>query len=76
MPSVYSTLDEDRQKMIDETSAFVTWGLRHPEAVRWIPRWPIDEGGFSPRLSFVFWSPLLGDSLQRPVTWLRQLFGR
>jgi len=62
--------------MIDETSAFITWGLRHPDRVRWIPTRPIGEGGFSERLSFVFWAPVLGGSLSRPLNWLRRLLGR
>jgi hypothetical protein len=52
----YSGFDEDRQRMIDETSAFVTWGLRHPGEVRWIPCQPVEKGfEFSPRLRAVFW---------------------
>lgn len=76
MVRAYSNLDEDLQRMIDQTSAFVTWGLKHPDKVRWIPTRPISEGGFSERLSFVFWMPLLGDSFRRPLSWLRRLLGR
>lgn len=72
----YGQFDEDRQRMIDETSAFITWGLRHPDRVRWIPTRPTDQGGFSERMSFVFWSPFLGQSLSRPLNWLRRLLGR
>lgn len=76
MARAYSDLDTDYQRMIDQTSAFVTWGLRHPEQVRWIPTRPVGQGGFSERLSFVFWTPLLGESLSRPLHWLRRLLGR
>ena len=72
----YGNLDPDYQRMIDETSAFVTRGLRHPGQVRWSPTRPIGEGGFSERLSFVFWTPLLGESVSRPLNWLRRLIGR
>lgn len=71
-----SHIDEHVQRMIDETSAFVTWGLRNPDKVRRIPRRPIGEGGFSDRFSWVFWTPVLGESLQRPLSWLRRLLGR
>ncbi len=72
----YHDFDEDRQRMIDEASRFVTWGLRHPDKVRWIPKRPLGEGGFSERLMFVFWTPILGDSFRKPVSWLRKLLGR
>jgi len=72
----YGNFDEDRQRMIDETSAFVAWGLRHPDQVRWIPTRPVGEGGFSARLSFVFWMPVFGESFRKPVSWLRSLFRR
>jgi hypothetical protein len=63
MGSGYSGYDEDRQRMIAETSAFVTWGLRHPGEVRWIPCRPVAEKlAFSPRLRAAFW---LGQFVKR-----------
>jgi hypothetical protein len=63
MGTAYSGYDEDRQRMIDETSAFVTWGLRHPGEVRWIPCRPVEQGRtFSPRLKMAFW---LGQFVRR-----------
>ena len=75
MARAYSNLDPDYQRMIDETSAFITRGLRHPDRVRWIPTRPIGQGGFSERLSFVFWTPFLGEATSRPLNWLRRLIG-
>jgi len=53
-------LDEHRRLMIDEVSAFITWGLAHPEKVRRIPRRRIGEGGFSRTMQTVFWHGVLG----------------
>ena len=72
----YLSHDESRRRMVAETSLFVTWGLLHPNQVRWILKRPIDDGPFSPRVTFVFWTPVLGLSMQQPITWLRRLLGR
>ncbi len=72
----YFSHDESQRHMVAETSAFITWGLRHPEQVRWIPKRPIDDGAFSVRMTFVFWTPVLGLSMLKPITWLRRLLGR
>lgn len=36
-----------REKMIQETNAFLTWALRHTASVPRIPRRRVDTGGFS-----------------------------
>lgn len=76
MVSAYSSFDEDRQRMIAETSAFIAWGLRHPDKVRWIPTRPDGEGGFSQRVSLVFWTPVFADIVRRPASWLKALLRR
>ncbi len=76
MVSPYLSHDESQRRMVAETSAFITWGLLHPQQVRWIPKQPINDGGFSSRVTFVFWTPVLGLSMQQPITWLRRLLGR
>ncbi|MBN2583797.1 MAG: hypothetical protein JXL80_12085 [Planctomycetes bacterium] len=68
--------DESRRQMAAETSAFIAWGLAHPDQVRWIPKRPIETGNFSRQATFVFWMPVLGLSMQRPLTWLRRVLGR
>jgi len=72
----YLSYDESQRRMVAETGAFITWGLLHPEQVRWIPRRPADDGRFSLRITFVFWTPVLGLSMQKPLTWLARLLGR
>jgi hypothetical protein len=52
--------DEYRRRMIAEVSAFITWGLAHPEQVRPIPRRPVGEGGFTRTMQRVFWRSVLG----------------
>jgi len=44
-------LPDRRQRMIDETSAFITWALRHPEHVPRIPTRRVDWGGFAALLA-------------------------
>lgn len=48
-----------RQRMLDETSRFIEWGLRHPELVMWIPVKPADRGGFPQRVGEWFWGAVL-----------------
>jgi hypothetical protein len=72
----YLDFDESRRQMAAETSAFIAWGLAHPDQVRWIPKRPIAAGGFSRRATLVFWTPVLGLSMQRPLTWLRRILRR
>ncbi len=51
--------DATRQRMIDETSRFIEWGLRHPELVVRIPAKPEDEGGWPAAIGQFFWSKVL-----------------
>lgn len=47
--------------MLDETSRFITWGLRHPEDVIEIPTRPAEEGAFPQRMGRWFWGIVLSD---------------
>ena len=77
MGSAYLDHDEGRRRMIAETSAFIEWGLRHPEQVRWIPRQKVGSGRpFTRRMSLVFWYPLFATATEGPLAWLRGLLGR
>jgi hypothetical protein len=49
------TFEQWRQRLLDETSRFIEWGLDHPDQVDWIPRHPVGLGGFSERVKTVFW---------------------
>ena len=55
-----------RSRMIAETSAFIEWGLAHPDQVRWIPTKRVSEGGFSDAMSRVFWAGVFGASALVP----------
>jgi hypothetical protein len=58
--------DEHRRRMIAETSAFIEWGLAHPDEVRWIPTKRVSDGGFSGAMSRVFWAGVFGASAVAP----------
>ncbi len=64
--------------MIRETSRFIEWGLANPDKVRWIPRQRVGAGGFSERMSAVFWIGVFGTAslasrglLGRLMRWVR-----
>lgn len=69
----------DHQRlMIAETSAFIEWGLAHPDQVRWIPRKRVGDGGFSRSMQAAFWYGVLGSVdqvsrqvLERFLRWIR-----
>ena len=65
MPSMLD-YDEHRGRMIAETSAFIEWGLAHPEEVRWIPTKRVGGEGFSTAMSRVFWAGVFGASVLVP----------
>jgi hypothetical protein len=69
---------DHRRLMIAETSAFIEWGLAHPDQVRWIPRKRVGDGGFSRSMQAVFWHGVLGSAdqvsrqvLARFLRWIR-----
>ena len=64
--------DEDRRRMIAETSAFIEWGLAHPREAPAIPRKRLDEGGFSRAMSRSFWYAVLGTRTIAPLTVVRR----
>lgn len=76
MTRPYHSVDEDRERMIAETSAFITWGLAHPGLIRWIPRRPESSGSFTWRATVVFWGPILTEAVARPLDWVRSLLKR
>ncbi len=56
------TYEQWRQTMLDDTSRFIEWGLRHPENVEWIPKHPVGKGVFPERLKNVFWTLVLNNT--------------
>jgi hypothetical protein len=50
--------DHYRQRMLDDTSRFIEWGLAHPDQVEWIPRHRVGQGHFPDRLKDAFWALL------------------
>jgi hypothetical protein len=59
--------DEHRRRMIAETSAFIEWGLAHPDQVRWIPTKRVSDGGFSAAMGRAFWGGLFGAAALGPI---------
>lgn len=55
------TLEQLRQRLIAETSAYISACLRHPELAVRIPTIPAGRGRFPPSLSAAFWEPVLSD---------------
>jgi hypothetical protein len=55
------TWEELRDRLVAETSAFVTEALRHPELAVRIPMIPADSARFPPSLTHAFWEPVLFD---------------
>ncbi|MGE0478940.1 MAG: hypothetical protein AB7Q17_00585 [Phycisphaerae bacterium] len=53
--------DEIRARIIDETNAFLTECLQHPELATRIPIIPANSGRFPPSLTRAFWEPLLAE---------------
>lgn len=76
MAKYFGSYDEDRRQMVDETSQFIDWGLKHPERVRWIPTRRVGSGNFNRTMQLVFWTPVLGASLKRPVSWIKSILRR
>lgn len=55
------THEEMRQRIIAETSAYLTECLRHPELAVHIPMIPADGSRFPPSFAMSFWDPVLLD---------------
>ncbi|MBM4018740.1 MAG: hypothetical protein FJ288_10500 [Planctomycetes bacterium] len=64
--------DEYRRRMIAETSAFITWGLAHPDRVPRIPRRPVGDGAFSRAMQQSFWFAALGTLEIAPASVIRR----
>ena len=53
------TWEELRTRILAETSAYLTEGLRQPEFAVRIPTIPSGSGRFPPSLAAAFWQPVL-----------------
>ena len=56
------TYDEMRQRMIDDATRFIEWGLEHPAAEQRIPTHRVGEGRFNERAIALFYAWLLEES--------------
>jgi len=66
-----------RQRMLDETSRFIEWGLAHPELVIEIPARPAGEGGFPRQVAEWFWTVVLTSRPTEAIRrWRQRLRGR
>lgn len=60
MAGTHGRIDyEDRLRMADECSRFLTWALGHPECVPRIPRRREGSGSFSQKMKRAFWGHAL-----------------
>jgi hypothetical protein len=50
---------EERQRMADDCSRFLTWALLHPDCVPRIPRRREGSGSFSQKMKRAFWGHAL-----------------
>jgi hypothetical protein len=55
------TWEELRDRLVADTSAFLTEALRHPELAVRIPMIPADSARFPPSLTVAFWDAVLFD---------------
>jgi len=78
----YDIYDQSRQRMIDETSRFIEWGLRHPDLVVRIPAKPVDEkqgeSAWPAAIGRYFWTTVLyaGDIRNAGTSIFRRLASR
>jgi hypothetical protein len=50
------TFEEMRQRMIDDATRYIEWGLENPTQVERIPTQRVGEGGFSARAQALFYA--------------------
>jgi hypothetical protein len=55
------TFEEMRQRLVAETSAYLTECLKHPELMVHIPSVPADKERFPPSFAASFWDSILLD---------------
>ncbi len=55
------TWEETRDRLVAETSFYLTEALRHPELAVRIPMIRADSGRFPPSLTYAFWGPVLAN---------------
>jgi hypothetical protein len=67
MNRIGESWEEYRKRMLDETSRFIEWGLRHPELVTWIPTKLAGDGGFPHRVAEWYWGTVLSDRIDGAV---------
>ncbi len=55
MSRLAESWNQHRTRMLDETSRFIEWGLKHPDLVIEIPARPVGEGSFPKAVGAWFW---------------------
>lgn len=53
--------EQVRERLVAETSAWLTYHLEHPELAVRIPVIPAGSGRFPPSLTDAFWGPVLAE---------------
>lgn len=59
--STRESWQEYRRRMLEETSRFIEWGLRHPELTVEIPAKRVGTGGWPQRVAEWFWATALAE---------------
>lgn len=66
---MYESWEQYHRRILEETSRFIEWGLRHPELVIEIPVKPAGEGGFPAKVGEWFWGIVLS---ARSDSWIQR----
>jgi len=67
------TWEQYRQRILDDTSRFIEWGLNRPDEVIQIPCKPVGDSGFPRRVSEWFWTTALSPGSDRLRKWREKL---
>ena len=76
MSGLTQTWQEYRKRMLDETSRFIEWGLKHPDLVIEIPAKRVGEGGFPKGAGEWFWGVVLSASTDAKIQFWRDFLLR
>jgi len=76
MSRLAETWRQHRKRMLDETSRFIEWGLKHPDLVIEIPAKPVGESGFPKGVGEWFWGIVLSTNTDSKIQFWRDMLLR